>query len=375
MCPGSVPPPGPESPAALGDPVAPVVPVVPAVPGSPVVLEGSAVLDSSERPPFLRRRPVHLFPGQGDFSVSTLVASARTTPGLRKAAREVFEQVDTVTAERGLPRLGPWLLGPEPPSGRALASATTGTSQLALFGASMAVHRALSEAYGVPSAAVGVSFGELAALTAAGVFTVADGARAAHDLALALTFCPGALTALTCPERSARELLEEAGVAGTGTGAADVVVAVVNDEQSVVVSGPVAALALVEKAAADRRVGAVRLRLPFSSHHPALGHAAREFATAVRAYPRSAARFPVHSAVAGRRYGPTDDLAARLADCLVRPASVPPVLRQVLAYRPGVLFEAGTGSALASSARTVLAADLDPAPPVHAPLAETAFPW
>ncbi|OEV20098.1 acyltransferase, partial [Streptomyces nanshensis] len=302
MCPGSVPPPGPESPAALGDPVAPVVP---AVPGSPVVLEGSAVLessavlDSSERPPFLRRRPVHLFPGQGDFSVSTLVASARTTPGLRKAAREVFEQVDTVTAERGLPRLGPWLLGPEPPSGRALASASTGTSQLALFGASMAVHRALSEAYGVPSAAVGVSFGELAALTAAGVFTVADGARAAHDLALALTFCPGALTALACPERSARELLEEAGVAGTGTGAADVVVAVVNDERSVVVSGPVAALALVEKAAADRRVGAVRLRLPFSSHHPALGHAAREFATAVRAYPRSAARFPVHSAVAG----------------------------------------------------------------------------
>lgn len=372
MCPGSVPPPGPESPAALGDPVAPVVP---AVPGSPVVLEGSAVLDSSEPPPFLRRRPVHLFPGQGDFSVSTLVASARTTPGLRKATHEVFEQVDTVTAERGLPRLGPWLLGPEPPSGRALASASTGTSQLALFGASMAVHRALSEAYGVPSAAVGVSFGELAALTAAGVFTVADGARAAHDLALALTFCPGALTALACPERSARELLEEAGVAGTGTGAADVVVAVVNDERSVVVSGPVAALALVEKAAADRRVGAVRLRLPFSSHHPALGHAAREFATAVRAYPRSAARFPVHSAVAGRRYGPTDDLAARLADCLVRPASVPPVLRQVLAYRPGVLFEAGTGSALASSARTVLAADLDPAPAVHAPLAEPAFPW
>ncbi|ATY95823.1 acyltransferase [Streptomyces cavourensis] len=363
MCPGSAPSPCPESPA------------VPAVPGDRVVLGDPVVLESSERPPFLWRRPVHLFPGQGDFSVSTLVASAHATPGLRKAVHEVFEQVDTVTAERGLPRLGPWLLGPEPPSGRALAGATTGTSQLALFGASVAVHRALSEAYGVPSAAVGVSFGELAALTAAGVFTVADGARAAHDLALALTFCPGGLTALACSERSARELLEEAGVVGTRTGAPDVVVAVVNDERSVVVAGPVAALALVEKAAADRRVGAVRLRLPFSSHHPALGHAAREFATAVRAYPRSAARFPVHSAVAGRRYGPTDDLAARLADCLVRPASVPPVLRQVLAYRPGVLFEAGTGSALASSARTVLAADLDPAPAVHAPLAEPAFPW
>ncbi|CAM5737469.1 Malonyl-CoA:ACP transacylase (MAT) domain-containing protein OS=Streptomyces microflavus OX=1919 GN=Smic_25830 PE=4 SV=1 [Streptomyces microflavus] len=46
-----------------------------------------------------------------------------------------------------------------------------------------------------------------------------------------------------------------------------------------------------------------------------------------------------------------------------------------MAYRPGVLFEAGTGSALASSARSVLAAALDPAPPVRAPLTEPGFPW
>ncbi|MBT2377334.1 acyltransferase domain-containing protein [Streptomyces sp. ISL-111] len=318
------------------------------------------------RPPL--RRPVHLFPGQGDFSVSALVASVHAVPGLRTAVREVFEQVDTVAAERGLPELGPRLLGPHPPSGRDLAHATTGTAQLVLFGASVAIHRALSTVYGAPSAAVGVSFGEIAALTAAGVFAVEDGARAAHDLAVALTFCPGGLTALACSERAAHVLLEEAG-------ATEAVVAVVNDERSVVVAGPVAALALVEKAAADRRTAAVRLRLPFSSHHPALGHAAEAFATAVRAYPCHDFRFPVHSAVAGRRYGPADDLAARLADCLVRPAAVPPVLNQVLAYRPGALFEAGTGSALASSARTVLTAALVPAPPVHAPLAEPGFPW
>ncbi|MEW2067442.1 acyltransferase domain-containing protein [Streptomyces sp. NPDC007346] len=314
------------------------------------------------------QRPVHLFPGQGDFSVSSLVHAARATPGLRTAVREVFEEVDAVAAERGLSQLGPWLLGPKPPSGRDLALAATGTAQLALFGASMAVHRALNEAYGTPTAAVGVSFGEIAALTAAGVFGVGDGARAAHDLAVVLASCPGGLTALTCSERSAHDLLEEAG-------AVEAVVAVVNDERSVVVAGPVAALGLVEKAAMDRQVATVRLRLPFSSHHPALGRAAEEFAAAVRAYPRSGARFPVHSAVAGRRYGPTDDLAARLADCLVRPAAVPPVFRQVMAYRPGVLFEAGTGGALASSARGVLAAALDPAPPVRAPLTEPGFPW
>ncbi|PCG86537.1 acyltransferase [Streptomyces sp. WZ.A104] len=313
-------------------------------------------------------RPVHLFPGQGDFSVSALVNAARAGDELRTAVREVFEQVDPVAEECGLPPLGPRLLGPEPPSGRDLALAAPGVSQLAQFGASVAVHRALCRAYGEPVAAVGVSFGEIAALTAAGVFSVGDGARAAHDLALVLTSCPGGLTVLACSERSAHVLLDRAG-------AGDTVVAVVNDEASVVVSGPVAALARVEKAAADRQVAAVRLRLPFSSHHPSLGAAAGSFTAALRAYPRSEARFPVHSAVAGRRYRPGDDLAACLADCLIRPAAVPAVLRQLSAYRPGVLYEAGTGGALASSARKVLDALPSPAPPVHAPLAEPGFPW
>lgn len=318
--------------------------------------------------PDRRRRSVHLFPGQGDFSVGGLVRTARSTAGVRTAVHEVFEQVDAVAAERGLPPLGPRLLGARPPSGGELALAAPGVYQLAQFGASVAVHRALVRAHGEPSAAVGVSFGEIAALTAAGVFSVGDGARAAHDLALVLTGCPGGLTVLVCSERSAHDLLDLAG-------AGNAVVAVVNDASSVVVSGPVAELALVEKAAGDRQVEAVRLRLPFSSHHPALTVAARSFITSLRAYPRSEACFPVHSAVAGRRYRPGDDLAACLADCLVRPADVPVVLRQVRAYRPDVLFEAGTGGTLASSARSVLGVLPPPMPAVHAPLTEPGFPW
>ncbi|MDO0909387.1 acyltransferase domain-containing protein [Streptomyces sp. DT2A-34] len=284
---------------------------------------------------------------------------------IQPAIQQVFEQVDQVAVERGLPPLGPWLLGPQPPNGRDLAHAAAGTSQLALFGASLAVHEALCHRYGMPSAAVAVSFGEIAALTAAGVFTVGDGARAAHDLALVLSSCPGGLTLLTCSEQAARGLLEHAG-------ARDAVVAVVNDDRSVVVAGPPAALAHVEKAAADRGLAAVRLRLPFASHHPALGFAAEAFADAVRDYPRSAARFPVYSAVAGRPYDATDDLPRRLADCLIRPAMVPAVLRQAARHEPGVLFEAGTGESLALSARRVLA---DSPPAIHAPLAEPDFPW
>ncbi|GHE05671.1 hypothetical protein GCM10010339_42540 [Streptomyces alanosinicus] len=292
----------------------------------------------------------------------------RHSGALRSAAREVFGQIDAVALERGLPPLGPWLLGPRPPSGRDLAHAATGVQQLALFGTSMTVHQALCDSCAAPVAVVAVSFGEIAALTAAGCLTVRDGARAAHDLALVLTSCPGGLSALSCTERSARRLLERAGAAE------DVVVAVVGDDRSVVVAGPVTALARVEKTAVDSAVTATRLRLPFAAHHPAFARQAAEFAASVRAYARSAARCPVYSAVAGRAYRPDDALADRLADCLVLPAAVPDVLHQAAArHRPDVLFEAGTGDALATSVRRVLATGL--APPVHAPLAEPDFPW
>lgn len=314
-----------------------------------------------------RRDHVHLFPGQGDFSVRSLVVAVRARDSVRAAVAEVFEEVDQVAWERGLRPLGPRLLGPDPPSGRELARSAPGSEQLALFGASLAVHRALCRSRGTPSAMVAVSFGEIAALTAAGVFGVQDGARAAHDLATVLAGCPGGLTLLSCPEPAARRLVRE-------TTAGEAVVAVVNDDRSVVVSGPLPALVRIEKAAADAGVTALRLRLPFSSHHPGLRSASEEFAASLRGYPRSPARVPVYSAVAGRRYRPEDDLPRALADCLVRPALVPAVLRLALVDRPGAVFlEAGTGHALSSSARRVLAGP--PAPPVHAPLVDPGFRW
>ncbi|WP_324604953.1 acyltransferase domain-containing protein [Streptomyces griseus] len=313
-----------------------------------------------------RGRPVHLFPGQGDFSVGSLTRAVRAEKRVFSAVRQVFLEIDDVAVGCGLPRLGPWLLGPNPPSGLDLANAPTGTSQLALFGASMAVHHALRGACGPPGIVVGVSFGEIAALTAAGVLSLPDGARAAYDLSLVLASCAGGLTLLPCSEDSARRLLERSGAGNT-------VVAVVNDERSVVLSGPVAELDRVEKTAAESDVVAVRLRLPFSSHHPSLTPQAEAFAESLRARAWSEPRVPVYSAVAGRCYRPDDDLPGRLADCLVRPAAVPRVLRQVVLHRPAVLLEAGTGDALASSARRVLAGRAEA--PVHAPLAEPDFPW
>ncbi|MFF4503699.1 acyltransferase domain-containing protein [Streptomyces sp. NPDC001401] len=286
---------------------------------------------------------------------------------MRAAVRRVFDEVDRVAVERGLDPLGPRLLGPVPPTGRDLAGAPVGTAQLVVFGASLAVHQALCHTYGVPSAVVGVSFGEIAALSAAGILTVGDGARAAHDLALVLASCAGGLTLLCCSQRSAHDLL-------TRVQAREATIAVVNDDRSVLIAGSLPELTCVEKAAADAGVTAVRLRLPFTSHHPSLTDQAEAFAKALTAYHQAEPLCPVYSAVAGRAYNGSDDLARRLADCLIRPAVIPPVLRHVVtAHRPDALFEAGTGSALATSARRVLSDGAAPA--VHAPLAEPAFAW
>ncbi|MBS2535452.1 acyltransferase domain-containing protein [Catenulispora sp. NF23] len=307
-----------------------------------------------------------MFAGQGDFAVSSLVRAVRAVDTLSRAVGEVFDEIDPVAVGRGLPRLGPWLLGSAPPSGRDLAEAPTGSVQLALFGASMAVHRALCRCHGAPEATVGVSFGEIAALTAVGVFSVADGARIAHDLARVLADCPGGLTLLACSEQTAGALLELAG-------APDVAVACVNDERETVVSGPLEQLAAVEACAGERAVPAARLRLPFASHHPALGAAAERFAAAVRHYGTKAAGRPVYSAVAGRPYTGGDDIPGRLADCLIRPARLPEVLRQAARrHAPAVFLESGPGSALSRNAQRVLTGTTTAA---HAPLDGTGFPW
>ncbi|MDT0447839.1 ACP S-malonyltransferase [Streptomyces hesseae] len=262
---------------------------------------------------------------------------------LRRAAAEVFEAVDAAVAGRGLPALAPWLLGSSPPSTRELARAATGAEQLALYGATVSAHEALASRFGEPAGVLGVSFGEIAALTSAGVWTVADGARVAHDLARVLTTCPGGLTLLSCDESTAAALVAHDDTAG-------VTVACVNDATETVVSGPVPELARVERRALRTGTTATRLRLPFSSHHPALERQAGRFAEAVRARLRASPRCPVYSAVAGGPYTAHDDLGARLSDCLTRPARLPAVLDRLVTDGFTSFYEAGPGTALTRSA-------------------------
>lgn len=310
-------------------------------------------------------RIVHVFPGQGDFAVSPLSRAIRTHAVVRKAVRDVCEEAEEVGDEFGIVPLAKALLSEAPPSGRELAAGSVGTPQLALFCSSVAVHRALCATGLAPDRMLGVSFGEIAALTAAGVFEVAEGARIACLLAHQLAHCAGGLTLIGAGAERTEDLLRAAGCPG-------VALACVNAPDESIVSGPLPELGTVEDVAARRGLPAARLRLPFASHHPSLTGPADAFAAAIRHLAPRPARMPVHSAVHGGPYGPGDDVHRGLANCLVHPVRLPAVLDGLSAGGRTLFFEAGTGGALTRSIRRTLPSE---AAGARAPLTDPTFPW
>ncbi|TDD28859.1 acyltransferase domain-containing protein [Actinomadura sp. KC06] len=303
---------------------------------------------------------VHIFPGQGNFPLTPLRRAVASSGVLHRCVWDVFTEADPVGAKRGIPVLRKALLGTRQLSGRDLAAMPPGTAQLALFGVSAAIHRALCELSLAPDAVVGVSFGEIAALCAAGSLSVPDGARAALAVA---DFLPdrGRMTVLNTTDVRTQELLHLAG-------ATNVAIACRNSPTETVISGPLDDLAVVEALARQHGVNATRINLPVLCHHPSLTAEARGLSEALHRLKFTAPKIPMYSAVAQRRNTAQDDLAQSIADCLIKPLSLPTTLA---ALPPTALVaEVGTGGALARSVRTIL-----PAATVCSPVAEEGFPW
>ncbi|WP_328952615.1 acyltransferase domain-containing protein [Kitasatospora purpeofusca] len=304
-----------------------------------------------------------MFPGQGDFGLTALLRTLPRTGSLAHAVAEVFEEADVVAPEFDVPPIGPRLAGSSPLSVGALAADPPGTVQLALFGVSLAVHRALEADGCRAQRLLAVSFGEIPALTAAGCCSTADGARLACRLGQLLTGHGGGMTLLGAGSSTAARLLAEA-----GPGARTVVVACVNHSRETVVSGPLDGLSVVEHSATARGIPARRLRLPFMSHHPALTREAGAFAAFARRLRLAPPRRPVYSVVSGRFHHADSDLPGALSACLTRPFDLPAVLGAGL-MDASLIVEAGTGSTLTNSVRRI-----DPRQEALAPIADGRWP-
>jgi malonyl CoA-acyl carrier protein transacylase len=191
------------------------------------------------------------------------------------------------------------------------AAESTRYAQPAIFLASLAGWRAIGQIRLQPRAYAGHSLGELSALTAAGVWSEADGLRLvavrAGLMADASTRADGGMLALLKGDlAAARRLADRFGV----TLAND------NAVGQTVLSGPRAALRAAARAAREAGFRTISLDVAGAFHSPSMSSAVEPFARALREVPLGTPNAPVFSGLTAE---PFEDIPAQLSDALCAP--------------------------------------------------------
>lgn len=252
----------------------------------------------------MRHEIAILFGGQGAYAPGALADLPGDPAG---KLDEVLRVVDGVAAEHGRGPVSGLLRAPGGPSAGELAERDPFALQLAIFalglaGEQLALRQLAAEAR---PALVGHSMGEIAALTAAGAFELADGARLvahrAEALAAALGRRRGGMVSLQLSAARTQSLVELLDDAETA-------VAVRNAPGLTVIAGPEEALAQAVRLADALGARAGRLPAPYAFHSPMLGVAAERFARAIGGIAQRPLRARVYSPVAQRWVSDAMDL-------------------------------------------------------------------
>jgi acyl transferase domain-containing protein len=291
---------------------------------------------------------VLLFPGQGAFDGELLRAAHREHPEVA----QVFTAVDRVAEEMFGRPLSPVVFGPRPVDIADLLREDPWVSQLAIYGSDVAAHLVLAAQGLRPDVLMGHSLGEIAALVAAGAYSMEDGARiVAHRVLAVETHSPdGYLVALNTTRTRAQLLVDLVGDPG-------VAVAAENDDRQVAVSGTTVGMGTLQDVARHLGIGSVRINSPFPFHSPVLRPAVAEFADRIRGLRRHRMDVRVYSPILRRYYGEDDVLADLLAGHLVRPVAFADGLRRVHADGGRVFVEAGALTALTKLVASVVPND------------------
>lgn len=273
---------------------------------------------------------VFVVPGQGSYEPGAF--AGYHVPELT----EVFETVDRVAAEFGRPPISPLLRQPGSPSAGELAKIDSLALQLAIYASSLCWYQlALRSAR--PDVLVGHSMGEIAALTAAGVFDIVDGARLVCHRALALLeTCPdsGGMLALGLNARRAQALVEFVDSAG-------LTLAVRNAPQQSVVAGDDEGLAALRRAAESVGVTVTALTAPYPFHSPLVALAGPAFKRAATTIGQHPLRARVYSPSARRYLDDRVDAKAMLVEQLTREVDFLAAIRQLHADGARNFIECG----------------------------------
>ncbi|GAA1939237.1 acyltransferase domain-containing protein [Amycolatopsis minnesotensis] len=289
---------------------------------------------------------VALFPGQGGFDgVALATAAAR-----HQEVRAVFEELDEVSLAETGRAVSAVVLAGEPPTLAGLLADEPWVSQLAIYGTAVAVHRVLRERGLRPVVLMGHSLGEIAALVAAGVYTVAEGAKIVFARVHALRGLDlrgGYMAAVSADARKTRLLVDV-------VEHEHLAVAVENHDRQTVVSGPADAMDTLGRTAKALGVSFARLDSPAPFHGPLMRAAADALTSAIRGIPARRPEVAVYSPILDRAYTEGDDMPSLLASHLVAPVKFGAAVRAVHAGGARYFVECGARATLSKSVSATL---------------------
>ncbi|MGC0417892.1 ACP S-malonyltransferase [Embleya sp. AB8] len=297
-----------------------------------------------------REKQALLFPGQGSYRPGCVAHLAD-----HGAARDVLRHIDGVVLAAGREALTPMILDIDGPGPDELVARRPYALQLAVFASSLALHTARTTPTPYPrgtAAVLGHSFGDVTAMTAAGLLSLPDAASVvcARTEAVERFAPPGGMTALGLGRSATARLL-------TALDAPRLCVASTNSPRQTVVSGPHEDLARLEQTVAGLGTWSVRLQVPYPYHHPSLGRAARHLRDRLTRLRTLTPHLPVYSDVLCRRLSPDDDIAGLLSAPLEHPSRLLTALRRLHGDGIRQFTECGPGTVLTELLPECLPAD------------------
>lgn len=289
---------------------------------------------------------VFMCPGQGSYSQRVLrdlyLGDGPSAAFLRNA--------DTIV-ERCLGQSILKLITAETPEQHdALLNKSPDIAQVGIYLGSILSARHLMRMGLKPDCVVGHSAGELAALAIAGVYSDEAGVEIMCKRILslqAMNIARSGMLAVFSDEKRVSSVIEE-------TGCASLKIAVVNDEEQIVVSGFSADLESIKSKLKNLGIRCTKLRSSYPFHSPLLEAAAGHFLKFLSEVRFGSPLIPVYSPIERGFYKAQPDMARLLASHLVRPFTFSDALNRLAASGASTFIECGAGDVLGEIVRRVL---------------------
>jgi acyl transferase domain-containing protein len=279
-----------------------------------------------------------LFSGQGSQYPGMMVAYAESSP----AAQDILQRVDAWLEAHALPPLGPRLRSGEPLPGSVFGV------QAAVLTADLMAHAALVESGVRADVLTGHSFGDYAALVAAGAWSLEDALTATRLRANAIEGAEvsGGMSSVTAGRAEVQAALQSSGSRAE--------VANVNAPDQVVVAGAREDLERLEAHLSAAGVAFTRLEVPGPFHSSRMGRAKGLLQAALTRIPLAAPHTPYLSSVTGRFEGTPEGIRAALVAQLEAPVDFVSQVERLSAEGISVFVECGPRAVLAGLCRRIL---------------------